>query len=374
MAKSKQPFKPSQLSEEKVYESSDSENNRDSNTGPISISKSKKLPLRETDGRKAAEKSPAAHRPSPGAPSDTTSEDERESVESEEDDDEDESETKSQESRSESSKRKSPADTAEQQSRKKTKAAAVAASTIQIAPKSFKAPHGYEPLILSASDFASASASLFENLEGKQIWHISAPDTVNIDAIKELDIQAALSGQAILSKDGIDYNMHPSLASNEVLLLPQGSDSTYEQSEMKISRSFHLRQMSSKPKHQTKGQVEKTPLIFTAVEEGEERIPRKQPEGLKMRYTPFGATPAPRNDDDEHDVEMSTEIDTATFKVPEDILGERSSGKHATNGEAASMHRGEKRDKRGQEKDRVTGSGEKKKKKKRRLVDEDGVL
>ncbi|KEF62673.1 uncharacterized protein A1O9_00646 [Exophiala aquamarina CBS 119918] len=377
MAKSKQPSKPSPLSREKVYDSSDSGHNEDSETRPISSSKLKKLPLREADRRKSAENSPAANRLSPRAASDTTSEDEGQSTESEEDDEEDGSETESQgqEPSSESSKRKSPAETSEQPSRKKSKAAPVATSTIHIPPKAFQAPRGHEPLILSASDFASESASLFENLQGKQIWHISAPDTVNIGAIKELDIQAALSGQAILSKDGINYNMQPSFASNDVLLLPQGSDSTYEQSEMRISRSFHLRQMSSKPKlkHQTKDQAE-TPLTFTAVEEGKESIPRKQPGGLKMRYTPFGATPAARNDNDEDDIEMNTEIGTATFKVPDDVVGERSGGKQATNDDADSMHRGGKRDKRSQEKDRVTGSGEKKKKKKRRLVDEEGAL
>ena len=375
MAKSTQPSKPSQLSEEKVYDSSDSEDNSNSKTRPRPNSKTKKLPLRETDKRKSTKGSTAAQTKSPAEPSDTPSEVDGDSVESEDDDDDDEegSETDSQESSSESSNRKSPAGTAGQPSRKKPKATPNTTSSIQIAAKSFNAPRGYEPLILSASGFASESTSLLQNLQGKQIWHISAPDTVNINAIKELDIQAALSGQAILSKGGIDYNMQPSFAPNDVLLLPQGSDSTYEQSEIRISRSFHLRQMSDKPQQRTKGQAE-TPLIFTAVEGGQETIPRTQPGDLKMRYTPFGATPLAGNDDDEQDVEMSTEIDAATFKVPEDIVGEQSSGKQATHGDAESMHRGEKRDKRGREKDKVTGSGEKKKKKKRRLVDEDGVL
>jgi hypothetical protein len=368
MAKTKDISQQNHLSEEKVYDSSDNEDNEASDTAPSPSSKSKKLPLRETKRTKLSGKFPAV-------PSDTTSEDDGESTESEEDDDDNEDEddrTESQESSSESSKRKSPPATAEQPSRKKTKATPTATSTVQIASKSFKAPHGYEPLILSASDFASDSASLFENLQGKQIWHISAPDTVSIDAIKELDIQAALQGQPILTKDGVDYNMHPALVSSDVLLLPQGTNSTYEQSELKISRSFHLRQMGSKGKHQTKDH-EETPLIFTATEEGQGRIPRKQPGGLKMRYTPFGAPPAPRNHDDDEDededVEMSTE--TATFQVPDEIVGERSSGKQAANEEAGAMQRGEKRVKKSKEKDRVSGSNEKKQKKKRMIVDED---
>lgn len=183
-----------------------------------------------------------------------------------------------------------------------------------------------------------------------------------------------MQGKPILTKDGVDYNMHPSIASSDVLLLPQGRESTYEQSELKISRSFHLRQMGSKPKHQTKDH-EETPLIFTATEEGQEGIPRKQPGGLKMRYTPFGAPPATRNndedeDEEDEDVEMTTET-AATFKVPDEIVGERSSGKQATNEEAEAMQRGEKRGKKNKGKDRVSGSNEKKQKKKRMIVDED---
>ncbi|KAK5061088.1 hypothetical protein LTR84_007630 [Exophiala bonariae] len=374
MAKSKQTPQPSHLSEERIYDSSGSGNSQDSDVESGLTSKAKKLPLRETNKPKSSSKLPSKQKKSVPPPSDTTSSGEDESSESQGDADEHEDEeTGSQESSSESSKRRSPAREAEQPARKKSKSTATATatattSTVQIAPRAFKAPQGYEPVILSTSDFASQSASLFENLQGKQVWHISAPDSVPLDVIKELDIQAALQGKAILTKDGIDYNMHPTHLSNDVLLLPGGKHSTYEQSELRIAKSFHLRQMNSKPTHETQDDIE-TPLIFTAMEEGKARKPREQPEGLKMRYTPFGAPPAPQNatGQDDEDVEMTTE--TTAFKVPEEIVGERSSGKKSTN-EAAETPRGEKRGKKDRDEDRGTDSNIKKKKKNRRLVDE----
>lgn len=369
MAKSKQTSRPDHLSQEKVYDSSGSENNQESDIESSPSSKPKKLPLRESRQSKSSAKLSSKRGKAVSTSPDTTSEDDEDSSDSEEDDNEDE-ETGRQESSSESSKRKSAAKMAEEPARKKSKSRPTTTSTVQIAPKPFKAPHGYEPVILSASDFASDSASLFENLQGKQIWHISAPDSVSIETIKKLDIQAALQGQPILTRDGVDYNMYPTLASNDVLLLPGGKDSIYEQSEMTIARSFHLRQMTSKPTQKTKDD-EETPLIFTATAEGKAPTPRKKLETFKMRYTPFGVPPAPlvADDEDDGDVEMSTE--SATFKVPDEIVGERSSGKQSTNEEAESpMQHGEKRGKKSRDKDRGTGSHEKKRKKDRRIVDE----
>ena len=373
MAKSKQNSQPSHLSQERVYNSSGSESNEGSDVESSPASRPKKLPLRETNKSKSSSKLQSKQSKPADPPSDTTSEDEEESSETEsgEDNDEDE-ETSNQESSSESSKRKSPVKGAEQPVRKKTKPTpTTSTSTVQIAPRPFKAPHGYEPVILSASDFASNSASLFENLQGKQVWHISAPDSVSLDLIKELDIQAALQGKAILTKDGIDYNMHPTHVSSDVLLLPGGKNSTYEQSELTIAKSFHLRQMSSKPSQKTKDDLE-TPLIFTATEEGKARKPREQPGGLKMRYTPFGAPPAPQDATGQHDEDVEMTTETMGFKVPEEIVGERSSGKQSTNEEAKtpSTPRGEKRGKKNRDKERDTEPNEKKKKKNRRIVDE----
>jgi len=183
-------------------------------------------------------------------------------------------------------------------------------STVRIAPKPFKAPTGYEPVTLSTSDHASDSATLFDDLTGKQIWHISVPDSVSIESIAKLDIQAALRGEKIHSKDGVDYNMQYISSTNETVLLPEGPKSTYKQA-ARIERSFRMQEMTTKPDVQDDDATQ-MPLVFTATQTGKPKVVREQPQGLKMRYFPYGAPPATEQLED---VEM-----TDTFQVPEGVL------------------------------------------------------
>jgi len=45
----------------------------------------------------------------------------------------------------------------------------------------------------------SKSAGLLDNLEGKQIWHITAPVGVSLKDLKELAMDKAMGGEAVLS-------------------------------------------------------------------------------------------------------------------------------------------------------------------------------
>ncbi|KAK4946337.1 hypothetical protein LTR10_014535 [Elasticomyces elasticus] len=305
MAKTKEASRPSQLSQERVQDSSD-EN----------------------------ESQPAESESESGSTQDSSSdEDDKDSAQANGQDDSD----------------------ATQTSRKKAK---TVSQTVQIAAKPYKAPSGYEPVTVTASDYAADTATLFENLTGKQIWHISVPDTVSIDSIKELDIQAVLKGEPIVSKNGVDYNMQPVPPRNETVLLPPGTKSNYKQCATKIERSFHLREMIKKSKSQ-----EQTPVIFTATATGKPKVVRKQPEGLKMRYTPYGAPPL---QEDAEDVEMDDAFQIPP-EVPEPSPKKKSKRSKETKQDSSS----------GKTPESTTlvpdsqASIEKEKKKKRRLVDAD---
>ncbi|KIV82929.1 hypothetical protein PV11_04994 [Exophiala sideris] len=270
MAKTKEASRPSQLSQERVQDSSDE------NESQPAESESESGSTQESSSDDDDKDSPLANG-------------------------QDDSGTESTSSPIARTKRPSP--DATQTSRKKAK---TVSQTVQIAAKPYKAPSGYEPVTVTASVYAADSATLFENLTGKQIWHISVPDTVSIDSIKELDIQAVLKGEPIVSKNGVDYNMQPVPPRNETVLLPQGAKSNYKQCATKIERSFHLREMIKKSKSQ-----EETPVIFTATATGKPKVIRKQPEGLKMRYTPYGAPPL---QEDAEDVEMDD-----AFQIPPEV-------------------------------------------------------
>lgn len=46
---------------------------------------------------------------------------------------------------------------------------------------------------------------MFENLQGKQIWHITAPAGVSLSQLKDIAMDKALAGQSILNYKDTDY-------------------------------------------------------------------------------------------------------------------------------------------------------------------------
>lgn len=71
----------------------------------------------------------------------------------------------------------------------------------------------------------SKSAYILNNLQGKQIWHITAPAGVSLKDLKELAMDKAMDGEAILNYKGTDYGFGKTEKSEEVareVLVPQG--------------------------------------------------------------------------------------------------------------------------------------------------------
>jgi hypothetical protein len=65
-------------------------------------------------------------------------------------------------------------------------------------------PKGFNPVPLSDKTI-SKSTGLFDNLDGKQVWHITAPAGVSLKDLSELAMDKAMKGDAILSYKGTDY-------------------------------------------------------------------------------------------------------------------------------------------------------------------------
>ncbi|KIW69112.1 hypothetical protein PV04_05007 [Phialophora macrospora] len=162
-------------------------------------------------------------------------------------------------------------------------------SRASIPAKPFKAPKGYEPIALSPSD-PSSTVRQFHDLSEKEVWVIAAPSDVPIESIKELAVDAVMRGVPIVSHNGVAYGMQPLPSKNETVLLPQGPDASYVQAEKKIERSFIMREANDQIKVPSK---EGTPQAFTATLPGKPKEIRQQPEGLKTRYTPPGASARP---------------------------------------------------------------------------------
>jgi hypothetical protein len=65
-------------------------------------------------------------------------------------------------------------------------------------------PKGFNPVPVNEKTM-SKSAHIFDNLEGKQIWHITAPAGVSMKDLKEMAMDRAMKGEAILDYKGTSY-------------------------------------------------------------------------------------------------------------------------------------------------------------------------
>lgn len=143
---------------------------------------------------------------------------------------------------------------------------------------------------------------IFENLEGKQIWHISAPSTMPVAVIESLDIAHASKGIERLSHEGITYEMSQTSVEDVTVLLPKGSSSEYGPVARAVTQAFRINE-SSRPKADEPasqgrddhdGEADQT-MNFFATEVGQRKPPREQPENMKARYVPYGV-PANKRD------------------------------------------------------------------------------
>lgn len=172
-------------------------------------------------------------------------------------------------------------------------------SNFRIPAQAFRAPNGFQTL---STDTSSRDLQGFDNLDGKQVWHISAPASVDLTLIKDLDIGAALRGESILTASGINYGMQPSSDQAEILLLPSGDPVTYKQKTM-VNRAFRLRQVANDSTDSPSNSQSESPTAdgfhFTAQVPGKKKQPRQQPSSLKYRHAPLGvdkATPETSGD------------------------------------------------------------------------------
>jgi hypothetical protein len=76
-----------------------------------------------------------------------------------------------------------------------------------VAPKGFNAVPCNDKTI-------SQVARVFDNLEGKQIWHITAPAGVSISDLKEMTMEHVDNGEAVLQHKGTSYGFSGTELSN----------------------------------------------------------------------------------------------------------------------------------------------------------------
>ncbi|KAI0554761.1 DNA-directed RNA polymerase I subunit RPA34.5-domain-containing protein [Xylaria curta] len=125
------------------------------------------------------------------------------------------------------------------------------------------------------------------NLEGKQVWYFTAPASLPITVLKdmEIDLSKATNGGSLLTHNGDNYglDLESYATSTQIqLLIPSSGGDKYTSLNHGIDSTVHLRRMA---KFGPGGEVHATAT--------DNYVPvpkpvREQPEGLRVRYTPIG--------------------------------------------------------------------------------------
>lgn len=173
------------------------------------------------------------------------------------------------------------------------KSSPVQKSVPQQPAPTYKPPAGFEHTSISFHPASKLSEILApSNLQGKQIWHITVPESVPISLVKEVSTQDIGNGAPIVEHHGAKYGLVPESgveqSSSRALLLPSTQTNSYQSSKTNIIKTLHLQQLVSLPSLASEPAVH--PSGSPSAPESYRKTPRQQPEGLRMRYRPFGAS------------------------------------------------------------------------------------
>ncbi|KAF1922636.1 uncharacterized protein M421DRAFT_426705 [Didymella exigua CBS 183.55] len=161
------------------------------------------------------------------------------------------------------------------------------------AAKPYQPPKGFN-LVSEKDRTGSKAAKIFENLQGKQIWHITAPAGVSLKELQTIAMDKAMKGDAILSHQGTNYGFSTTEKSEDgprEVLVP--GKHGYRTALAKIQQTLHLQELVRLPKLTSKQADPRTGSEAAAsITRSTIRAPRPQVKGLKMRYTPLGFTGA----------------------------------------------------------------------------------
>lgn len=131
-----------------------------------------------------------------------------------------------------------------------------------------------------ASDMFSRSS-----LNGKQIWHITAPSSIPVDMIKEVSLESVAKGEAALNYKGTDYGFVVKGEGSQTLtkILIAGADTHYRLAPIVIAQTLQLQQLVNLPSLQLSNSQRSTTAPAPA-----KKPVRQQPPNLRMRFGPLG--------------------------------------------------------------------------------------
>ncbi|KAI1385813.1 uncharacterized protein F4822DRAFT_432672 [Hypoxylon trugodes] len=182
------------------------------------------------------------------------------------------------------------------------------------------------------------------NLEGKQVWYFTAPASLPITVLKdmEIDLSKATTGEALLNHKGDNYSLdiesHATSTQIQLLIPSQGGDK-YSALNRGIDSTVHIRRKA------TFGPNGATSATATDDYTPIPKAIRDQPQGLRPRFTPIGVPnpalpqiqlPKPQStpaQDDSSESESESESD-------EEVAAPKPKKPEVTNGNLKRKHPG----------------------------------
>jgi hypothetical protein len=157
------------------------------------------------------------------------------------------------------------------------------------AAKPYAPPKGYN-LVSEKDRTSSKAAKIFNNLQGKQVWHITVPAGVSLKELESIAMDKAMKGEPILNHKGTDYGFLTAEKSEDgptEVLVPQKNG--YSAVPAKINQTLHLQELVRLPKLSSKqADPNAGSEAAASITRSTIRAPRPQVKGLKMRYLPLG--------------------------------------------------------------------------------------
>ncbi|KAL8846045.1 MAG: hypothetical protein Q9221_008841 [Calogaya cf. arnoldii] len=181
--------------------------------------------------------------------------------------------------------------------------------------------------LTSSSNLQNSSNK--EALHDKQIWYITAPASVPVSLIEEVSKCEVAEGASILSYKNAEYGLiaEPDTKhEGKLLLVPSPEHNDYRPSGVRIEKSLHLQQLVKRP-DSTQRNAALSHEGITAPKT-HVKVVRQQPEGLRMRYQPFGER-SPSEDEDTDEAPR--------FKLPPMVSIERSPRAEKTSADKRSL-------------------------------------
>lgn len=126
--------------------------------------------------------------------------------------------------------------------------------------------------------------SALSDLDGKHIFHITAPGHLPMYKVKQVSMQNVMHGRPILEHDGTSYGIMRETLSrrgrDKTLLLFDSNTQSYRVAALPEIQTFAIQAMVARPTLDSRVPAQTKPA-------------RPQPKHLKMRFRPLGSGPAP---------------------------------------------------------------------------------